>query len=75
MELINAYKRWADGGVDVSITGNVMVDRRYLGELGNVVVEMKYVSSSKLVLFYTDFLKLYNVPLQRVRSIIKHHMI
>lgn len=33
------YGRWADGGVGLSITGNVMVDRRALGEAGNVVVE------------------------------------
>ena len=39
VELINAYKRWADGGIGISITGNVMIDRRYLGEPGNVVVE------------------------------------
>lgn len=38
-ELIHAYKRWADGGTGLSITGNVMVDRRYLGEPGNIVVE------------------------------------
>lgn len=38
-ELINVYKRWADGGVGISITGNVMIDRRYLGEPGNVVIE------------------------------------
>ena len=39
VELINVYKRWADGGIGMSITGNVMVDRRYLGEPGNVVIE------------------------------------
>lgn len=39
VELINTYKRWADGGIGISITGNVMIDRRYLGEPGNVVVE------------------------------------
>lgn len=33
------YGRWARGGVGISITGNVMVDRRALGEPGNVVVE------------------------------------
>ncbi|WP_414050812.1 NADH:flavin oxidoreductase/NADH oxidase family protein [Macrococcus animalis] len=37
--LVNAYKYWADGGIGMSLTGNVMVDRRYLGEPGNVVIE------------------------------------
>ncbi|WP_245772780.1 NADH:flavin oxidoreductase/NADH oxidase family protein [Lacicoccus alkaliphilus] len=38
-ELINVYKSWEDGGIGVSITGNVMIDRRHLGEPGNVVIE------------------------------------
>jgi 2,4-dienoyl-CoA reductase-like NADH-dependent reductase (Old Yellow Enzyme family) len=33
------YARWAAGGVGLSITGNVMVDRRALGEPANVVIE------------------------------------
>jgi 2,4-dienoyl-CoA reductase-like NADH-dependent reductase (Old Yellow Enzyme family) len=33
------YRRWAQGGVGLSITGNVMIDRGALGEPGNVVVE------------------------------------
>ncbi|HWU68681.1 MAG TPA: NADH:flavin oxidoreductase/NADH oxidase family protein [Stenotrophobium sp.] len=33
------YARWADGGIGLCITGNVMIDRRALGEPGNVVVE------------------------------------
>ncbi len=33
------YKRWSDGGMALQITGNVMVDRRYLERPGNVVVE------------------------------------
>ncbi|MBE0482018.1 MAG: NADH:flavin oxidoreductase/NADH oxidase family protein [Bacterioplanes sp.] len=33
------YQRWADGGVGLSITGNVMIDRRHLGEPNNVVLE------------------------------------
>jgi len=33
------YRRWADGGGGLSITGNVMVDRRYLERSGNVVVD------------------------------------
>lgn len=33
------YGAWADGGVALCITGNVMVDRNALGEPGNVVIE------------------------------------
>lgn len=33
------YRRWADSGSGLVITGNVMVDRRAIGEPGNVVVE------------------------------------
>lgn len=33
------YRRWAQGGTGLLITGNVMIDRRRLGEPGNVVVE------------------------------------
>ncbi|WP_026918580.1 nitroreductase family deazaflavin-dependent oxidoreductase [Gordonia shandongensis] len=37
--LARLYARWADGGYGLIVTGNVMVDRRHLGEPGNVVVE------------------------------------
>lgn len=33
------YARWAEGGIGLCITGNVMVDRRALGEPGNVAIE------------------------------------
>lgn len=33
------YGRFADGGVGICVTGNVMIDGRALGEPGNVVVE------------------------------------
>lgn len=33
------YRQWAEGGVGLCITGNVMIDRRALGEPGNVVIE------------------------------------
>ena len=34
------YRRWSTSGVGLTITGNVMIDRRHgLGEPGNVVVE------------------------------------
>lgn len=37
--LATLYRRWAQGGVGLSVTGNVMVDRRALGEPGNVALE------------------------------------
>ena len=38
-ELARLYGTWADGGLGLCITGNVMIDRRALGEPGNVVIE------------------------------------
>jgi 2,4-dienoyl-CoA reductase-like NADH-dependent reductase (Old Yellow Enzyme family) len=38
-EIVRLYQRWADGGLGLSITGNVMIDRRALGEPCNIVVE------------------------------------
>ena len=38
-ELARLYGAWADGGIGLCITGNVMVDHRALGEPGNVVIE------------------------------------
>lgn len=38
-DLVRLYERWGEGGAGLLITGNVMVDRRALGEPGNVVVE------------------------------------
>jgi len=38
-ELARLYGRWADGGTGLVITGNVMIDTRYLGEPHNVAVE------------------------------------
>jgi 2,4-dienoyl-CoA reductase-like NADH-dependent reductase (Old Yellow Enzyme family) len=37
--LVRLYERWGRGGLGLISTGNVMVDRRALGEPGNVVVE------------------------------------
>jgi 2,4-dienoyl-CoA reductase-like NADH-dependent reductase (Old Yellow Enzyme family) len=39
MELETLYGRWAEGGIGLSISGNVMVDRTALGEPGNVVLD------------------------------------
>ena len=38
-ELARVYRRWAHGGAGLIITGNVMIDRRSIGEPLNVVVE------------------------------------
>ncbi|MCB1191714.1 MAG: NADH oxidase, partial [Leptospiraceae bacterium] len=38
-EFYNLYKRWAEGGIGLSISGNVMIDRKHLGEANNVVIE------------------------------------
>ena len=38
-KLAALYRRWAQGGTGLLITGNVMVDRRHVGEPGNVVLE------------------------------------
>jgi len=37
--LARLYQRWAMGGMGILITGNVMIDRRAIGEPNNVVVE------------------------------------
>ena len=37
--LVRLYERWGAGGAGLLLTGNVMVDRRALGEPGNVVIE------------------------------------
>ena len=37
--LSQLYRRWGTGGYGLVVTGNVMVDRRHLGEPGNVVIE------------------------------------
>lgn len=38
-KLIRLYERWSSSGAALLITGNVMIDRRALGEPGNIVVE------------------------------------
>ncbi len=38
-QIVKLYESWAQGGTGLLITGNVMIDRRALGEPGNVVVE------------------------------------
>jgi 2,4-dienoyl-CoA reductase-like NADH-dependent reductase (Old Yellow Enzyme family) len=36
---VTLYRRWSEGGTGTLVTGNVMVDRRYLERPGNVVIE------------------------------------
>jgi 2,4-dienoyl-CoA reductase-like NADH-dependent reductase (Old Yellow Enzyme family) len=36
---VQLYRRWAASGLGLILTGNVMIDRRALGEPGNVVIE------------------------------------
>lgn len=38
-ELARLYGTWADGGTGLLITGNVMIDRRHIGEPQNVVLD------------------------------------
>ncbi len=38
-ELVKLYGEWADGGVGLCVTGNVMIDTRAVGEPGNVIIE------------------------------------
>ncbi len=45
--LIKLYQTWAEGGIGISVTGNVMIDRTALGEPKNVVLDEK----SDLTLF------------------------
>jgi len=39
LKLVELYRRWAASDLGLIITGNVMIDRRALGEPGNVVIE------------------------------------
>ncbi|WP_136249416.1 NADH:flavin oxidoreductase/NADH oxidase family protein, partial [Panacagrimonas perspica] len=38
-QLVRLYRRWATSGAGLLMTGNVMIDRRAVGEPGNVVLE------------------------------------
>jgi 2,4-dienoyl-CoA reductase-like NADH-dependent reductase (Old Yellow Enzyme family) len=37
--LVTLYRRWSRGGAGLLVTGNVMVDRRFLERPGNVVID------------------------------------
>ena len=36
---VTLYRRWAEGGAGMLVTGNVQVDRRYLERAGNIVID------------------------------------
>jgi len=36
---VRLYKRWAEGGLGLLLTGNIQIDRRHLERAGNVVIE------------------------------------
>ncbi|MGK0289298.1 MAG: 2,4-dienoyl-CoA reductase-like NADH-dependent reductase (Old Yellow Enzyme family) [bacterium] len=38
-ELIKLYETWAEGGLGISVTGNVMIDKKAMGEPRQVVLE------------------------------------
>jgi len=38
-KMATLYRRWAEGGIGLSVTGNVMVDGRALGGPGHIVLE------------------------------------
>jgi len=42
------YKTWSEGGSGMLLTGNVMVDRRFLERPGNVVIDEKTLSDGGL---------------------------
>ena len=37
--IVTLYRRWAQGGYGLLVTGNIMVDRGHLAEPGNIVIE------------------------------------
>lgn len=38
---VTLYRRWAEGGAGILLTGNVQVDRRYLERAGNIVIDRR----------------------------------
>lgn len=39
LKVVELYRRWAKSGIGLMFTGNVMIDRKALGEPGNIVIE------------------------------------
>lgn len=49
-ELVTLYRRWAEGGAGLLITGNVLINRHCLERAGNVVVEETLSKAHKQIL-------------------------
>jgi 2,4-dienoyl-CoA reductase-like NADH-dependent reductase (Old Yellow Enzyme family) len=47
---VTLYKRWAEGGAGILLTGNVQVDRRYLERPGNVAIDGAQSDEQKALL-------------------------
>ncbi len=45
---VRLYRRWSEGGSGLLVTGNVLVDRRYLERPGNVAIEAGHVAQDAL---------------------------
>ncbi len=48
--LVTLYRRWAEGGAGVLITGNVLINRHCLERAGNVVIEKTLSKAHKKML-------------------------
>lgn len=46
---VRLYRRWAAGGIGLSITGNVQIDRQHLERPGNVIVDAPLTSEGRAV--------------------------
>ena len=44
---VRLYRRWAAGGIGLSITGNVQIDRHHLERPGNVIVDAPLTAEAK----------------------------
>ncbi len=47
---VTIYRRWAQGGAGLLLTGNVQVDRRYLERPGNVAIDGRQTDEQKALL-------------------------
>jgi len=47
---VTLYRRWADGGAGILLTGNVQVDRRFLERAGNIAIDGPQDSSQPAAL-------------------------
>ena len=44
---VRLYRRWAAGGIGLSITGNVQIDRQHLERPGNVIVDAPLTAAGR----------------------------